>query len=169
MASSGRCSCFPAADRSRSPTLEKELQRKLNFALVVRYRAGDACTARNVHSGVGIREVRMVEDVEHLGAELQGPTLIDLEILHRREVKGDQVWPAQHSIRRIAEHVGGNLIGSKWRENEHRLIVETIQGLLSRLTATQGSLGRSVKREVFRVAYHVRPRAPGVRVGRIER
>src|SRR5574337_426582 len=140
MASPGRHDYFPAADWRRFSTSENQLQRELNFALIVRYGAGDTCTARIVHSSVGIREVRMVEYVEHLGTELQGPPLIQLEILHGREIKGDQIRPAQHSICRIAKHVGGNLARRKWWQDKHRLIVETVQGLLSRLTAAQGSL-----------------------------
>src|SRR5690242_11199097 len=123
----GRHGCVPAVDRRRSPSLEKELQRKLNFALVVRDRARDACTARIVHSGIGIREVRMVEYVEHLGAELQGPPLIELEILHGREVEADQVRTAENAIGCIPEFPGEVLTGSNWRQDEHRLIVEAIQ------------------------------------------
>ena len=64
----------PAQSRSPAPlTLECVAQRELNFALIVGQRATDSRpAARPTLIGVVARppKLRMVEDVEHLGAEL---------------------------------------------------------------------------------------------------
>lgn len=70
---------FPAPE-----ILERVAQRELDLALVVGQRSEDSCTTvRAALIGIAIRqsELRMVENVEHLGAKLELLPFGNFEVL----------------------------------------------------------------------------------------
>src|SRR2546429_5404778 len=98
---------------TRSPcdwgSLERQLQSKLNLSRC-RHRAQNSAGARVHHACgqqsspvclVGYPEVRMVEDVEHLGAEVQRLGLPQCELLEEREIAAHEFRANQ---RRSEEH-----------------------------------------------------------------
>src|SRR3954467_248596 len=83
--------------------LEQQLQTELllpHISNQTRDRA-EARRARNV-SVVRIREVRMVQSVERLPAELQPKRLGDSEVLKQAQVEIDETGPAQEVARCVA-------------------------------------------------------------------
>src|SRR5439155_3921325 len=77
--------------------LPVELQRELNRAWAdgCRERAAEQ---RALHRSVRIGEIRMVEGVEHLGAELEAILLLEQKILEYAKVGGVHGIPPQHVL-----------------------------------------------------------------------
>src|SRR5690348_11445290 len=111
---------FPLPEESRPeskakglrspPRSEQQLQTELRLPRAAAYRGADqrsdlaggrAERARVIglgrsgveHSGRREVEVRMVEDVEQLGAELNADPFVDLRILHDSKVRVREAWP----------------------------------------------------------------------------
>src|SRR5256884_9111138 len=98
---------------TRSPcdwgSLERQLQSKLNLSRC-RHRAQNSAGARVHHACgqqsspvclVGYPEVGMVEDVEHLGAEVQRLGLPQCELLEEREIAAHELGPISVFLPRL--------------------------------------------------------------------
>src|SRR5438477_13202126 len=95
--------------------LERQLQSKLNLSRC-RHRAQNSAGAGVHHACgqqsrpvclIGYPEVRMVEDVEHLGAEVQRLGLPQHELLEEREIAAHEFRANQRVPAKITDRAGG--------------------------------------------------------------
>src|SRR5271166_5964028 len=88
--------------------LEVDLQSELNLSLRVEPSIGELAEVAVRHVVVGLDELRRVEEVVELRAELHHPPLGDVEVLEGREVDvsdpgahqrvaGEIAWPQRHT------------------------------------------------------------------------
>src|SRR5579871_6453308 len=90
-----------------SRRLEVELCRHLDDARIAGLR--DLSEGPAEAPGVGVQELRMVEGVEELRAELERLVLADLEVLVDGDVEVVDPWPAQHVASHVAESEHGHV------------------------------------------------------------
>src|SRR5205814_5885898 len=80
---------------------EEQLQAELNVAVFGTGRR-DVSESFGSEGRSRIAEVRMIQEVEELGAELQFQTLFDREILEQRVIDVEQARPMQNVAARVA-------------------------------------------------------------------
>ena len=120
--------------------LKRDSQGKLDFARV--FRRGDAAEGGRVRGGVGRIEVGMIQDIEELGAELNGSLSWQRKTAGKRRIEVLITGLEDRVARRIAEGTGRSL----------RQVSRRVEVLRHRF------------RPVVRVAGDVRPVAIGVGV-----
>src|SRR5882724_370736 len=86
-------------------TLENNLGSELNVA-VVGGCGSDIAKGAGVPSGARISKVWVIENIEHLGPELELKTLLDGEVFEDREIGIHQAWPVENVPARAAESPG---------------------------------------------------------------
>src|SRR5215472_390056 len=87
---------------SHLASLENELCAELNITIIC---SGlrDVTKRSGVQSCVGIAKVRVIEDIEHLGAELEFRSLFNREVLEQREVRVNEAGPIEDVSSGIAK------------------------------------------------------------------
>lgn len=135
--------------------LKRVAQGELNFALIIRQSTGNLRAVRPlVRMIAGNAELRVVEDVEEVGAELELVLLGDLEAFKRRKVEIDLVRPNQIPVSRVPKLMSRALARIQRGLHECCRVVPAGKRLVTSGT-TVGDLLRNVKGEIVRVVNDV--------------
>src|SRR5205085_5773430 len=87
---------------SHLASLENELCAELNIA-IIRSGLRDVTKRSGVPSCVRIAKVRVIEDIKHLGAELEFCSLFNREVLEQREVRVNEAGSIEDVASGIAK------------------------------------------------------------------
>jgi hypothetical protein len=148
---------YPIVRLIKGPTrLEKDLQRELQYARIVR--RGDRPEPGRVDAFIGkvaahAGEIRVVKRLEEFAAQLRPPVLGDREFLEHTHIPVEQSGPDERTLAHIPDRSGGGQDKGGWIQPAHArcivagIIAQRIAAHLHTTISIQGGLRNIFSRE----------------------